>query len=124
MKLIALATDVRGASAVEFGLAFPAFAALLAGTLGGGLLLWTQLGLQHGVVMAARCASVNSRLCGSSSAIQSYAAQQTYGVNPAPSVFTWSVQSCGNQVTASLPIQTFASYFGSVTLTAEACFAK
>ena len=116
--------NARGSAAVEFGLTAPVFVITLAGILGGGILLWIQLGLAHGAAMAARCASVNSSLCGTTTAVQSFASQQTYGVNPPATVFTVSVQPCGNQVTANYPIQLFSAYFGSLALTAEACFPK
>src|SRR5262245_58124959 len=40
-------SDERGVSAVEFGLTAPAFFMLIAGILECGLLLWTQVSLQH-----------------------------------------------------------------------------
>src|SRR6476646_749735 len=62
-----------GASAVEFALTVPMFFMMLVGGIECGLLLWTQMGLQHGAEKAARCASIDSTLCGSTSSIQSYA---------------------------------------------------
>ena len=116
--------DEAGGSAVEFGLTAPAFFAMIAGVIGAGLLLWTQLGLQHGVEMAARCASVNSTLCGSTSAIQSYAAQASFGLNPPASTFTFTTAACGNKVNASYTFHFLTTYFGrpSLTLTAGSCF--
>jgi hypothetical protein len=76
--------------------------------------------------MAARCASVNSSVCGSASAVQSYAAQQSFGLNPPASAFTLPTPSCGNQVSASYTLQFLTTYFGlpAVTLTAQSCFPK
>jgi Flp pilus assembly protein TadG len=126
MKLARICRDTRGTSVVEFGLTAPVFVMLMMGVLEVGLLMWTQVGLQHGAEFAARCASINATLCGSASAIQSYAAQQAFGLNPPSSVFTVSTPACGNQVSASYPYQFFTSYFGvpTLTLTARSCFPK
>ena len=72
----------EGATAVEFAMTAPVFFLILFGIIQGGLLLWTQLGLQHGAEMAARCAGVNKILCGNNGAITNFAAQQAYGLNP------------------------------------------
>ncbi len=93
--------DGSGASAVEFAIVAPVFVLLLFAAIEGGLLLWTQLGLQHGVEVAARCASVNAGLCGSTAAIQDFAARQAFGLNVPPSTFSVSTPACGNQVSAN-----------------------
>ena len=59
MKLKQMRDDTRGNALVEFTVTFPFFLALMFGLVQAGLLLYTQNGLQHGVEMAARCASVN-----------------------------------------------------------------
>ena len=51
--------DTRGSALVEFTVTLPLFLLLMFGILQAGLLLYTQAGLQHGVEVAARCASVN-----------------------------------------------------------------
>ena len=119
-------SDSQGATAVEFGLTAPVFFAMLFGILEFAMLLWTQLGLQHATEMAARCASVNSSTCGSTANIQSFAAQQAYGLNPAPSTFTVSTPTCGNQVSASYTFAFVTSYFGvpTIALNAQSCFPK
>lgn len=128
MSFIRASRDERGASAVEFALTLPAFAMLIFGILEGGMLLWSQLGLQHGAEMAARCASVNPAICGAPSAIQTYAAGQSYGINPPASAFTVTTPApaCGNQVSASYAYQFFSGYWPTPTLTlgASACFPK
>ncbi|GAC1421410.1 MAG: hypothetical protein NVSMB6_23100 [Burkholderiaceae bacterium] len=97
------------------------------GILECGLLLWTQLGLQHGVEMAARCASINKTACGSTNAIQTYAAGQAYGLSIPSSTFTVQTlpppADC-NQVSASYTYQYVSAYFSSpaVTLSAQSCF--
>ncbi|MGX1319515.1 Flp pilus assembly protein TadG [Bradyrhizobium sp. USDA 377] len=123
MKLAALWQDNRGASALEFALTAPAFFLFIFGIIEFGLLFWTQLGIQHGSEMAARCATVNSTLCPSSSAITSYAAQQAYGLTLPAETFTFSTSACGNEVSANYAF-TFPQILNlsPVTLTARACF--
>ena len=124
MNLCRIIRDERGASAVEFAVTAPVFFALLFGIIESGLVLWTQLGLQHGAEMAARCASVNTTICGTVSAIQNFAAQQAFGVNPPASTFAVTTPACGNQVNASYSYQFVTGYFGapSLTLSAQSCF--
>ena len=59
MTLKRLRDDTRGAALVEFTVVLPFFVLLTFGLIQAGLLLWTQSGLQHGVELATRCASVN-----------------------------------------------------------------
>ena len=70
MRAKRFARDKRGATAVEFALTAPIFLMILCMIVVGGLLLWTQLGLQHGAEMAARCAGVNKTICASNAATQ------------------------------------------------------
>src|SRR5262249_7256795 len=93
--------DQRGASAVEFALTVPVFLALVFAIVDGAMLMWTQLGLQHGAEMAARCAAVNATTCGTDSNITSYAAGQAYGLGVSSSVYSVSTATCGKTVTAS-----------------------
>src|SRR5215472_15804351 len=51
--------DTYGAALVEFTVTIPVFLLLVFGRIQAGLLLWTKAGLQHGVEVATRCASVN-----------------------------------------------------------------
>jgi Flp pilus assembly protein TadG len=124
VRLTKIRGDVRGATAVEFAITAPMFFLVLFGIIEGGLLLWTQLGLQHGAEMAARCAGVNKTTCGNNSNIQSYAAQQAYGLNPSPSTFIVGTAACGTQVSASYTFKFITTYFGTPTLALSAlsCF--
>jgi Flp pilus assembly protein TadG len=126
VDLLRICKNTEGATAVEFGLTAPGFLMLLTGSIIAGLVLWTQLGLQHGVERAARCASVNSSLCGTVAAIQDYAAKQALGLNPPSSMFTVTSPACGNQVSANYTFDFITKYFGlpSVSLNAQACFPK
>jgi Flp pilus assembly protein TadG len=124
MRHARLVTDELGSAAVELALTAPAFVALLAGVFGCGLLMWTMLGLQHGVEMAARCASIDTTVCSTTSAIQTFAADNAYGLNPPASTFTVSTPSCGTEVTATYPFPYFNSFFGTINIAAQACFPK
>ncbi|MBR0786558.1 pilus assembly protein [Bradyrhizobium iriomotense] len=108
---------------MEFALTAPVFFLFIFGIIEFGLLFWTQLGIQHGSEMAARCATVNSTLCPSSSAITSYAAQQAYGLTLPAETFTFATSACGNEVSANYAF-TFPQILNlsPVTLTARACF--
>jgi len=126
MTRLRLCKNKDGASAVEFALTVPMFFMMLLGAIQCGLLLWTQMGLQHGVEKAARCASIDSATCGSISTIQSYALGQSFGLNIPSSTFTVSTPACGNQVSASYDYPLLVDYFNqsTVTLTAQSCFPK
>ena len=121
----ALLDDNRGATAVELALTLPAFLALIFGAIEFGIVMWTQIGLQHGVEMAARCAVITPSICSSTSTTQSYAASQAYGLSPPPSTFSVSTPSCGEEIDASYHFAFLTAYLPSpVTLTAMSCFPK
>ncbi|HLZ05400.1 MAG TPA: TadE/TadG family type IV pilus assembly protein [Bradyrhizobium sp.] len=62
MKRPGLWRDEQGASALEFALTAPVFFLFLFGIIELGLMFWTQIGLQHGAEMAARCATIHTTL--------------------------------------------------------------
>ena len=125
MKLVRICHDQQGASAVEFALIAPVFFLFIFGIIAFGIMFWTQVGLQHGAEMAARCASINNTLCPNNnpSAITNYAMQQALGLSLPSSTFTYSTPTCGNQVSASYTFQ-FPGILNlsPLTLTAQACF--
>src|SRR5207253_1189329 len=84
-----------GASVVEFALILPVFVAFVFGMINCGLMLWTQLGLEHGVVAAARCAAINPSSCPD---VQAYASKETYGIPVPKTAFTVTTPACGDQV--------------------------
>jgi TadE-like protein len=144
MKLKQIRDDTLGAAFLETALTLPAFLLLTFGLLQAGLMLWTQVGLQHGVDMAARCASVNDAAfyagfttsrcfpgtlpnAVTSDMIKSYAAKNSFGVNPPASAFTVNQGvSCGigtgNQVIASFKFDLMHTYIFSPTLRAQSCY--
>ena len=123
MRTFHLLRDKAGVAAVEFALTTPFFLAALVGVVQISFIMWTQLGLQNGVEVAARCSSVNKTLCPDALTIQSYAAQNALGLNLPPSVFSYTNASCGNQVSASyvLPLLSRSFPSTSLLLTARAC---
>ena len=110
-----------GASVVEFALIMPVFVALLFGMVNCGLMLWTQLGMEHGAVAAARCATINPSSCPD---VPAYASQQAYDLNLPKSAFTLSTPVCGNQVAASYPFKFTTLIFPpiNITLKAQSCY--
>jgi Flp pilus assembly protein TadG len=146
--------DTRGSTLVEFTLTLPLFIFTIFGIVQAGLLIWAQIGLQHGVDMAARCMSIstsaylsgqiNPTSCFTAyppnatasdlvqsniSAIQQYAATQSYGLSPAPSNFAASTPACGYSVSANYPFNLLGGetvpgvlYVFSLTLSAQSCY--
>lgn len=96
-----LAREAEGASAVEFALTVPIFFILVFSIAQFGLFSWTQLGLQHAVDLSARCASLMHTTCPDEGSTQAYAADQAYGLDIDPSVFSVTKDTCGQNVTAS-----------------------
>ena len=111
----------EGSSVVEFALILPVFVAFVFGMVNCGLMLWTQLGIEHGTVAAARCATINPSVCPD---VPAYASQQAYDLNLPKTTFTLTTPACGNQVAASYPFQFTTLIFPSVnvTLTARSCY--
>ena len=139
-----LLRDVRGATIVEFTVTLPFFLLLTFGIVQAGLLLMTLSGLQHGVELAARCASVNysaSQLGLSTSCfginpstvtvtdIEQYAQQHSFGLIPSYTYFNAvksnSNSACGTTlhylVTASYTV-TLINYIFAPTFNAQSCF--
>jgi len=127
-----LLLDERGATALEFAILAPVFFLLIFGIIAFGVLFWTQVGLQHGAEMAARCASLPSTSqswrCPS---IETYAAQNAFGLSLPATTFcsrTSSSNSCssippcsGNYVGASYTFVFTGLNLGPLTLKAQAC---
>jgi Flp pilus assembly protein TadG len=122
-RLVAFAKACDGTTAVETAIVLPVFLLMLFAIIEGGLLLWTQSTLQFAVEAAARCAAVNTTQCGSSSAIQSYAASQAFGMTISSSSFSVSQPSCGYQVSISYPFSFIVQeiFPGTITLNAASC---
>lgn len=126
MRHSRLIKDKTGTAAIEFAMTSWVYVLLLMAIIEGSFALWIQAGIQHGSEMAARCASVDHNNCGSTSAIQTYAAAQSYGLNPPTSTFTVTTPTCGYRVSASYTLTYLTNFFNpsSVTLTGSSCFPK
>jgi Flp pilus assembly protein TadG len=113
----------RAATAVEYGITGPLFFFVLFSIVNSGLLLWTQISLQHGAEMGARCASVNKTLCATDADITNYAAQQALAPNLDATVFTVTRPACGVQVSGTYAFNFITSYFGAspIVLAAQSC---
>jgi Flp pilus assembly protein TadG len=127
-QLLRRATDLmrcrRGVTALESALVFPFFFALLFGIEEVGRLLWMQNSLQYAVEAAARCAAINTAVCGTASTTQTFAANAALPAVVPTTAFTLSTATCGSQVTASYAFQSVAAPLVplSVTLTAQSCY--
>jgi hypothetical protein len=119
--------DQRGTSAVEFAITLPLFILMVLGVWQIGHGMWAQFGLQHGAEMAARCMAVNPTVCGNIdiTGTQSYAASQSFGLNPSPTIFAVSQPTCGNQISADYVVSPVVANIGipALTLHAQACYA-
>jgi Flp pilus assembly protein TadG len=117
--------DQRGISAVEFAITLPLFLLMVLGVWQIGYSMWAQYALQHGVELAARCMTLKPTVCGTTADVQSYAASQSYGLSPSPSIFTVSQPTCGNQIAADYTVSPIVANIGIPTLTvhAQACYA-
>jgi Flp pilus assembly protein TadG len=122
-RLAALAKACDGATAVETAIVLPVFLLFLFAIIEAGLLFWTQSTLQFAVEAAARCAVVNTTQCGSTSAIQGYAAAQATGMTISSTSFNVSQPSCGNQVSINYPFVFIVTeiFSGTITLHAKSC---
>jgi Flp pilus assembly protein TadG len=124
MNHLGFITRNDGSASVEFAFVGPLLIGLMLAVVQCGFMLRTKLSLEHAVESAARCAAISSSICGTASAIQTYAATQAYSLNLPASTFAYSKTSCGNQVSAAYTYYFFTSAFSaaSMPLTAQACF--
>jgi Flp pilus assembly protein TadG len=114
--------DCTGVAAAEFALILPAFAALTIGAIHLCIMVYMNSLLQFAVDDAARCESVKTTVCGSTTATQSHAAT-TFGFASLSPNFVASSATCGNQVTGSVtyPMNAIIRTF-SVAISAKSCF--
>ena len=141
MNLTRIKNDTGGAVLVEAAITVPLFICLIFLMIEVGLILWTQASLQHGVEMAARCATVNppTNTCNTVGNVKTFATTQSLGLNPPASTFTVTLNTTcgtggngGNLVTASYSFPLFGYsiphpgvynvFAGSLTLTAQSCY--
>jgi Flp pilus assembly protein TadG len=111
-----------GGAAVEFALISTPLFMLLFAILEISRAYYVQNSLSYSVEQAARCASIDTVTCGTSTQIKAFAANRS-GATFDSSIFTSSNAACGRLVTGSYPF-TFSVPFlaRNVNLTARACY--
>jgi Flp pilus assembly protein TadG len=124
MIVLGLTRDERGVTAVEFAITSPVYFLALFGVVQAGMWLWADFSLQRAVDAASRCAAILTATCGTTSAIQTYAANNVAGLSVPSSVFSVTNASCGKQVSAAYDVPTFTSGLGlpMVTVHVSACY--
>jgi TadE-like protein len=115
-----LARNRDGNTTVEMALAALPLLLFLFAIINGGRALWLQNALDMSVMDAARCASVNPSLCGTTSQIGAYAAGRS-GAGFDSSIFSFAQASCGNRVSATYSLS-MPLLGRSLTLSAQACY--
>lgn len=114
----------RGVTAIEYALLLPVVLVFVFGIIDAGRAVWTQATLDNAAEAAARCGAVDVVKCGTTASIQAYAVDRAGGMTLLPTVFTVTSATCGNKVTASLPLGLTLPWNGSssITLKSTACF--
>lgn len=142
--------DEQGGVIVENTITMLVFVLLTMGITQAGLIMWSAVGLEHGVEMAARCASVSDaaidagldpsttptpcyststkRAANNQSTVKAYAVSQSYGVGVPSSAFTVSSGSSGacaspyNKVSSSYS-KKLMNFLFSTHLSPLSCYA-
>ena len=122
--LMALIAARKGATAVELAMILPVFLSVILGIMEFGRLLWTKSALDYTVEEAARCAAINTTLCGTQALTRTWASARS-GIAFDVNDFTLSTVACGTQVSATFPFGFVVPMFNySVTLQASYCYPK
>lgn len=113
-----------GAAAVEYAIVAPVFLMFVFGTLEAGRLIWLQVTLDRAVAMTARCAAVNTSVCGTTALMRTYAVAQAPGKAFPAATFSMTSTSSNVCVSAAYSFSFVATYIygASKPLTAKACF--
>lgn len=124
IRRLRLAARRAGTTAIETAIVLPVVLLFIVGLMEFGRAIWIQATLDYAVESAARCAAINTTQCATASQTQAYAAGKAAGLTLATSVFTLTTQTCGAQVSASLPFQFVVPILFpyAITLTAAACY--
>ena len=113
----------QASAAIETALILPVLLLLLLGGMELARLAWERSALQFAVQEAARCAAVQSSVCGTPAQIQTFAASKVAGFAIPAADFTVATSACGTQVIASVPYSfiLFQVFPSAPTLTARVC---
>jgi Flp pilus assembly protein TadG len=115
--------DRKAASTAEFALVAPAALMMMIGGMYIAMLGFTAASLRYATEQGARCASVNSTLCGTAANAEAYALSQFKNLSGSTATFTATSESCGQKIAGSISYSMkLATYQLSVPLTASACF--
>lgn len=114
-------TDRRGVTALEFAFVAPMVIILQLGTIYLSLMMFSVSALEYAVQEGARCASVQTSVCTSIESTRTYTIGKYLGLGTP--VFTPTLASCGNLVSASLSFSLRTGFdIYTVPLSASACF--
>ena len=105
--LFAVFRDFRGNAIVEAALVMPLCLSMIFGTIEVGRAMFIQNALQQAVEDAARCAAINTTVCGTEANIKTYAVNHVYGYSISSTVFTVTSPACGKKVAASFSFATW-----------------
>jgi Flp pilus assembly protein TadG len=123
--LLSLAASRSGAATVEYALVGLLFFAMMISVIEFGRVMWTLNALHYGAQQAARCAAINSSLCGTNDLLQAWAAGIGGSGLPGTAFTLDTGAACGMQVTASYTMTLIIPYMKmNPTLTSSACFPK
>jgi Flp pilus assembly protein TadG len=140
--------DEHGGVIVENTITMLVFVLFTLGITQAGLIMWSAVGLEHGVEMAARCASVSDAAIdagfvpstttptpcyststkgasNNASTVKAYAVSNSWGVGVPSSAFSFPSGSCAspsNQVSSSYS-ETLMNYLFSPHLSPLSCYA-
>jgi Flp pilus assembly protein TadG len=106
------AREHGGAAALEFAMVAPVFIMLVVGGIAAGNAVFEVASMHYAVESGARCASIQTTVCTSSSAVVTYTQSHYAGPRlPAPT-FTYSTAGCGHTVTGTV---TYSMNIGTKT---------
>ena len=123
-----LVRDSGGSTMIEFAFVGLLFIGLILGVVEVGRVLWTLNALHYGAQQAARCAAVNSTLCGTNTLLQSWAAGIGGSTLPGSAFTLTTGATCatgvtGALVTATYQLQLYIPYVNmNPSLSATSCF--
>jgi Flp pilus assembly protein TadG len=113
----------HGGTAIEFALVMPAYAGMIVGGMFLCLALFTASSLQYAVQMSARCASVNTTSCASSTTTIAYAKSAYRGPSSPAPTFTYSTGTCGYKVKGTVSyVFDFGEKRVTFPISTSACF--
>jgi Flp pilus assembly protein TadG len=122
-NLLQCLADRRGSSTAEFAIVAPAALMMMIGGMYVSMLGFTAASLRYATEQGARCASINSTLCGTATNAQNYALSQFKNLSGSTATFTATSDSCGQKIVGSVSYtMNLATYRLVVPLSASACF--